>query len=129
MPQNRNPFFCAINEKDDSVKGKFYASGINYPGYKEFWKNGPNAGPEPEFMPTYKQNSKNPGQYVNKNDQCPSFTDRVLMRNNSSQVIKNARYRPLKHVMGSDHQPVQLDFQIDNFFRPNITILKEIGPA
>lgn len=80
-------------------------------------------------MPTYKQNSKNPGIYVDKNNQCPSFTDRILFRNNSAHTVRNARYRPLKQVMGSDHQPVQLDFQIENFFRPNISILKEIGPS
>ena len=75
----------------------------NYPGYAEIWNSGPNTGPDEKFMPTYKQDSKNVGEYIDKKDQCPSYTDRILMKNNSTCKLVNTSYMPLHHVKGSDH--------------------------
>mmetsp|Transcript_26318 Transcript_26318/g.19746 ORF Transcript_26318/g.19746 Transcript_26318/m.19746 type:complete len:112 (+) Transcript_26318:102-437(+) len=44
-----------------------------YPGYFE----APIA-----FLPTYKRHATNPRQFHNKKNQAPSYTDRVLIRNN-----------------------------------------------
>ncbi len=34
------------------------------------------------FMPTYKRREDS-NEYKNKNDQCPSYTDRILFKNNT----------------------------------------------
>lgn len=74
-----------------------------YPEYHEFDIN---------FPPTYKRNKFEPG-YFNKKNQAPSYTDRVLFKNNSSTKVQLNSYRSLDHVYGSDHRPVQLDITID----------------
>ena len=67
-----------------------------YPEYHEYDIN---------FKPTYKRNKFEPG-YFNKKSQAPSYTDRVLFKNNTNnQVILNS-YNSLDHVYGSDHRPV-----------------------
>ncbi len=44
-----------------------------FPGYHE----------EPiNFMPTYKRDEMSNGVYINKKDQCPSYTDRILLKVN-----------------------------------------------
>jgi len=92
--------------KDQSRTAPFYRTCVNYPLYKEYFRQGWDDGPSGTFMPTYKQDSKT-GVYIDKKDQCPSYTDRILFRNNSAlKVIMNSEYRPLHHVKGSDHQPV-----------------------
>jgi coproporphyrinogen III oxidase-like Fe-S oxidoreductase len=47
-------------------EGHVFAHNVNYPLYKELWANG--KGPESYFLPTYKQDPKNPGKYINKKD-------------------------------------------------------------
>lgn len=47
-------------------EGYVFAHSINYPLYKEMWPNG--TGPEPDFLPTYKQDPKQPGKYIDKKD-------------------------------------------------------------
>ena len=39
-----------------------------------------------DFLPSYKMSSE-VDQYINKKDQAPSYTDRVLYKNNSSLTI------------------------------------------
>jgi hypothetical protein len=48
-----------------------------YPGYQE----------DPiTWLPTYKL-AHTTNTYVDKKDQCPSFTDRILFRSNTSQAV------------------------------------------
>lgn len=53
---------------------KAYTQEGKYPFYEEMKIN---------FMPTYKRDSDNNENYVNKKDQCPSFTDRIPFKNNT----------------------------------------------
>ena len=78
-----------------------------YPDYHEF---------DIEFKPTYKRIKVGEQGYFNKKNQAPSYTDRVLMKNNTTQSVLLNSYNSLEHVMGSDHKPVQLD--IDVLLRP-----------
>ena len=45
-------------------------------------------------------------QYIDKKNQAPSYTDRVLYKNNSSLMTEQTAYKCLHHVIGSDHRPV-----------------------
>jgi hypothetical protein len=96
-----------------------------YPDYVE---------PEIDFLPSYKKCSsqalhdesfnqpkqggkkakKGEGpQYVNgfknKKNQAPSYTDRVLFKNNTCQPHKFIKYGMVDNVWGSDHRPVYID--------------------
>lgn len=67
------------------------------------------------FDPTYKRDSATNNFYVNKNDQCPSYTDRVLFKNNCEQSeIIHMKYECRDNVFGSDHRPVCLVTNIIN---------------
>lgn len=81
-----------------------------FPGYHE----------EPiNFMPTYKCDSLSNGIYINKKDQCPSFTDRVLFKSNDRQVgVQYNKYHCRSDIYGSDHRPVYLDL--------NLTLSQEV---
>jgi len=67
-----------------------------YPDYHEFDIN---------FKPTYKRSKVDTG-YFNKKNQAPSYTDRVLFKNNTSNQVLLNSYNSLEHVLGSDHRPV-----------------------
>ena len=67
-----------------------------FPGYEE---------KKIEFMPTYKR-EKSRNDYINKKDQCPSYTDRIMIKNNSLCPVTIQDYRCLDHYFGSDHRPV-----------------------
>ena len=69
-----------------------------YPGYVE---------PTMDWMPTYKL-SFTDNSYVDKKDQAPSYTDRILFRNNTTQKV-DLKYSCLYNVIGSDHRPVVMD--------------------
>ena len=73
-----------------------------YPDYKEYDIN---------FKPSYKRNKNEPG-YFNKKSQAPSYTDRILLKNNTTNEIILNSYKCLDNVYGSDHRPVQLDVNI-----------------
>lgn len=77
-----------------------------YPGYQEY---------EINFMPSYKRNRFD-NNYFNKKNQAPSYTDRVLMKNNTNQNVQLQGYTCLDQVFGSDHRPVVLDISVD--FKP-----------
>ncbi len=64
------------------------------------------------WMPTYKL-SVTENTYVDKKDQAPSYTDRILFRNNTSQQV-DLNYSCLSDVFGSDHRPVVMDVKIKN---------------
>ena len=67
-----------------------------FPGYEENQIN---------FQPTYKR-EKNQNTFVNKKDQCPSYTDRILVKNNSSCPLLIQEYGAHETYWGSDHRPV-----------------------
>jgi hypothetical protein len=56
-------------------------------------------------MPTYKR-EKNSNNYVNKKEQCPSYTDRILLKNNSNCPLEITEYNAHETYWGSDHRPV-----------------------
>lgn len=60
---------------------------------------------EIKFKPTYKHIKYEPG-YFNKKNQAPSYTDRILFKNNTSNTVLYNNYTSLDHVYGSDHRPV-----------------------
>jgi hypothetical protein len=67
-----------------------------YPDYYEY---------EIRFPPTYKRNKFEAG-YFNKKNQAPSYTDRILFKNNTSNPVHLHSYNSLDNVYGSDHRPV-----------------------
>ena len=83
-----------------------------YPAYVEF---------PITFRPTYKRNKIEHDLFHNKKNQAPSYTDRILYRNNNSTPgstevnahsagdITLKAYACLENVRGSDHRPVVLD--------------------
>lgn len=62
-------------------------------------------------MPTYKR-EKNTNSYINKKEQCPSYTDRILVKNNSNCALAIREYRALEEYWGSDHRPVQAIYSL-----------------
>ena len=59
-------------------------------------------------MPTYKRN-KYENVWINKNEQCPSYTDRILVKNNvNCNKVELVEYNALENYKGSDHRPVFL---------------------
>jgi hypothetical protein len=63
------------------------------------------------FLPTYKRGRQD-NKYVNKKNQAPSYTDRILLRNNTTNEIEWKKYDVLDNVFGSDHRPVVLELNI-----------------
>lgn len=57
------------------------------------------------FMPTYKR-ERHTNNYTNKKEQCPSYTDRILVKNNSSCPLTIRQYGAREEYWGSDHRPV-----------------------
>ena len=51
--------------------------------------------------------------FKNKKNQAPSYTDRVLFRNNTCQKHAVTKYGSMEHMLGSDHRPVFLDTTLD----------------
>ena len=64
-----------------------------------------------KFMPTYKR-MKTHNDYKNKNDQCPSYTDRIMFKNNSSCPSLITEYNCKDDYLGSDHRPVYLSLKL-----------------
>lgn len=56
-------------------------------------------------MPTYKW-YPNVNEFLNKKEQAPSFTDRILVKENASLEVKIEKYDGMYHIHGSDHRPV-----------------------
>jgi hypothetical protein len=63
-------------------------------------------------LPTYKRGRQN-NTYVNKKNQAPSYTDRILVRNNTTHETEVKKYDVLDTVFGSDHRPVVLELVIN----------------
>ena len=64
-----------------------------------------------KFMPTYKR-MKTHNDYKNKNDQCPSYTDRIMFKNNTSCPSLITEYNCKDDYFGSDHRPVYLSLKL-----------------
>lgn len=47
--------------------------------------------------------------FKNKKNQAPSYTDRVLFKNNTCQPHNFIEYGMVDNVWGSDHRPVFID--------------------
>lgn len=62
-------------------------------------------------MPTYKR-SKTDAGFFNKKNQSPSYTDRIIYKNNTNLPINTHNYTSLEDVYGSDHRPVIFDFHL-----------------
>ena len=57
-----------------------------------------------KFKPTYKRDFQSNIFWVFKKDQCPSYCDRILVKQNCKQSqIKYQSYQCLDEVFGSDH--------------------------
>lgn len=68
--------------------------------------------PEILFLPTYKR-SKTDKSFVNKKNQAPSYCDRILVKNNTSNQLNVTNYTSLEDFYGSDHRPVVLEFETE----------------
>ena len=77
-------------------------SSPKYPHYQE---------PKINFFPTYKRNDQDNG-YVNKKSQAPSYCDRILFKNNTSNRHQVISYGCNDNIFGSDHRPVSLSMVI-----------------
>ena len=62
-------------------------------------------------MPTYKRNKHEDG-YMNKKNQAPSYTDRIIFKNNTECEAEVNNYNSLESVYGSDHRPVIMDLTL-----------------
>ena len=51
------------------------------------------------FYPTYKRNSKGEG-YVNKKEQPPSWTDRILFKDNKGLNVHTEHYLCIENLLG-----------------------------
>ena len=50
--------------------------------------------------------------YHNKKDQSPSYCDRILWKNNTTDAVDVKGYDAYHDVYGSDHRPVTLSMDI-----------------
>ena len=90
-----------------------------FPNYSE---------PKITFLPTYKLEKKEL-KYKEKNDQAPSFTDRILFKNNSSFETVDDLYEGRHDVFGSDHRPVQRAITIKNMYKPEYAKISKLLDA
>ena len=63
------------------------------------------------FNPTYKREHKSDG-YINKKEQPPSWTDRILIKNAWNNKLRIIQYSWLEDFYGSDHRPVFAELEI-----------------
>jgi len=55
---------------------------------------------------------KTHNDYKNKNDQCPSYTDRIMFKNNTTCPSLITEYNCRDDYFGSDHRPVYLSLKL-----------------
>ena len=84
----------------DQLKAAFRNK--NFPGYTEG---------KIDFLPTYKREAKSTG-FVKKDDQCPSYCDRILFKNNSKCQADIVEYGSHEYYYGSDHRPVFMKMRL-----------------
>jgi len=89
-----------VDELDQLVLGKKHMD--IFPGYQE---------EQVTFMPTYKRRD-DCNEFKNKNEQCPSYTDRILFKNNTNCWTRIKQYGCHEEYYGSDHRPVFVRMQI-----------------
>jgi len=83
---------------------------------------------EIKFMPTYKTKLDKAGEYWGKENHAPSFTDRILVKNNSSQDIEFLKYISRDEILGSDHRPVNLVFKVQQKQLEHVDTLRFLSP-
>lgn len=69
-------------------------------------------------------------EYFDKNDQSPSYCDRVLVRNNMpTTAVKAVSYEAYHELFGSDHRPVvlTLDLDLPRYTFCDLTLPHKIG--
>lgn len=75
-------------------------------------------------MPTYKRNEFDNDVYVNKKNQCPSYTDRILYKCNAKCQVDVHEYTSIDNQFGSDHRPVALSLTMHlkpfNYLDPSV---------
>ena len=64
-----------------------------------------------KFMPTYKR-LKTENGYKNKKEQCPSYTDRIMFKNNTNCPALITEYNCYDDYFGSDHRPVYMKLKM-----------------
>lgn len=89
-----------VQQPDGSYITRYFTP--KYPNYQEHRIN---------FKPTYKRNMED-NEYKNKKNQAPSYCDRILFKNNTSNEINFNYYTCLDQIYGSDHRPVVLSLRI-----------------
>ena len=102
-----------INDLDQLLEAK---SEGYYPNYEEM---------EITFDPSYKMYPKK-NEYFNKKNQAPSYTDRVLYKNNTSLTTDAQQYQCHHDMFGSDHRPVSLLLKLKNFKQPSMCDLSKL---
>lgn len=67
-----------------------------------------------DFDPTYKRDFSQQFGFINKNEQSPSYCDRILYKCNDRNcwIIGN-QYNCIEKVLGSDHRPVFLSCTVN----------------
>jgi len=83
-----------------------------YPAYTELWNDG-KGGPSIEFLPTYKKHDNYEDQVMDGEYdigtfaaskgktikyRTPSYTDRVLVRNNTPNSLSKTQYKPVSYL-------------------------------
>jgi hypothetical protein len=64
-------------------------------------------------MPTFNADPSAKNQFVkNESNDAPSYTDRILIKNNTTCKIKITDYESRDDILGSDHRPVQMVFKV-----------------
>jgi hypothetical protein len=68
------------------------------------------------FRPTYRRMRNTNLTWSNKNDQSPSWCDRIMYRSRSGYLLELQEYYSVEEQMGSDHKPVcglfKLEFKL-----------------
>lgn len=126
MNYRLNTTFAELNNENDldaltmvgTEQEQFFQSQKegNFPGYVE---------PKISFRPSYKLEFRD-DRYKEKKNQAPSYTDRVLFKNNSSLDVTMDHYTCLHGVYGSDHRPVQQVVSIHNFGQPQFAEIPKL---
>ena len=64
--------------------------------------------------------------YVNKNDQAPSYCDRIMFKNNMPMHWNADFYRGIHEMHGIDHRPVQLGLTLKEFDYPEFASIPKL---
>ena len=68
----------------------------------------------------------NKNEYKEKKNQAPSYTDRILFKNNSNLKFCDDYYKCLHNVYGSDHRPVVRGLTLKGFGNPKFADVQRL---